>query len=1110
MLKFGWKSLLLVSFSLGMSAYADSPLLKGFKTPPPSARPHTWWHWMHGNVTREGITKDLEAMRRIGLGGFQAFHVTDRIPKGPVDYLSPAWRELMTHTVREADRLGLEMCLHNCGGWSSSGGPWITPEYGMFMLTLTEQQATPQTGPIVLEQPPTKLDYYLDIAVLAFPTPATEAEGGEGFRLQSVAGKVGFRRANNPQPDKRTAPPGTVIPLKSILNLTGKLGAGGVLAWTPPAGEWTLLRIGYTPTGQMNATSPPEAHGLECDKLSRIAAGKHWEGIVQKVLDDAGPLAGKTLNNLLIDSYETGQQNWTHNFADQFRHRMRYDLTPYLVTITGRVVDSVSQTERFLWDFRRTIADLFRDEYFGAFRQLCHQHGMSLSIEPYGGPGNFHNLEVAALADIPMGEFWVDRSVPWHRWTVKLCSSAAHAGGKRVVGAEAFTCSAQSAGWRNHPASLKAQGDLYFSEGLNRIIFHSFAHKPWPDTIQPGMTMGPHGIQMNRKNTWFNDSRGWIDYLTRCQYLLQQGQFVADLCYVWNENTPNRLCRREDLQPPPPRGYDYDAISTTDMMKMTVDQGWAALPSGMRYRVLVLPDDTTMRPAVLAKVKELVAAGATVYGSKPQRSPSLVDYPACDETVRKLANKLWADNVIGQDRSISEVFADLQVAPDFEVVGDPVDSPIRYLHRRTDGAEVYYVTNLRKQPLVAECLFRVAGQQPEIWLPHSGVAVPAAVWSATNDDRTSVTLRLEPEESLFVLFTNIDQPSAHLVDALGPAGASGRAPDKLDSLNPSPIEVHRAAYGIIWGGNTNHEEIRESIQQRINEGEKKIVVGDDLVDGDAPEGFKQFAIDYTSNGVRRTIVLNVGQIFEPIFDGNPPPGPPRMQLATDRKSITASCYTTGDYAFRLADGRVAKFNVALLPAPIELTSPWQATLPELGDTEPQKIELNRLVSLSEHPKPNVARFSGTATYRHRFTLAADRLNENTRHWLDLGEVQIMARVELNGQPLGVLWKAPYTVEVTNALQPGKNELIVHATNLWANRLIDDERRALPPAPMRDITINEIPANVLLGEPASDRETFVTWRHWMRSDDPPRSGLIGPVRIYTGVVKEVIASADDND
>ncbi|HEY3243061.1 MAG TPA: glycosyl hydrolase, partial [Phycisphaerae bacterium] len=586
---------------------------------------------MNGNITKEGITADLEAMKQIGLGGAQIFNVSEDIPDGPVDFMSPEWRELLKHAVSEADRLGLKLCIHNCAGWSSSGGPWITPEHAMQMVVTSEVHvAGPTAFAEVLPQPETRRDYYRDIAVLAFPTPHDDQH-----RIAEIKAKAGYEFRYGQQPAPDAFPPEAVLKRESIVDLTSKLDRAGRLTWDVPGGAWTILRIGYTPTGQQNHPAPVSGRGLECDKLSRAALDAHWAGMMGKIVEDLGPLAGKALHNCLIDSYEVGHQNWTEHFREEFKTRRGYDPLLLLPTLTGRVVDSGEISERFLWDLRRTIADLFTDNYYDYFTELCHRAGMLASIEPYDGP--FECLQAGRSADIPMGEFWVGGG---ESNSCKLAASVAHTYGRKIIGAESFTADPNRGRWQNHPFTLKAVGDLMYCAGINRCIIHRYAHQPWLDKF-PGMTMGQWGTHFERTNTWWKQSAAWVRYLTRCQYLLQQGRFAADVCLFAGEAAPNDAPFVPALKA---KGYDYDACNADVLLnRMSVKDQRLVLPDGMRYRVLVLPDTRFMTPKLLTKLRDLVDAGATIIGPKPAHSPSLSDYGAGDALVRKLADEVWGD-----------------------------------------------------------------------------------------------------------------------------------------------------------------------------------------------------------------------------------------------------------------------------------------------------------------------------------------------------------------------------------------------------------------------------------------------------------------------------------
>ena len=599
-----------------------------FQTPPASARPWVYWMWVNGNITREGITADLEAMQLSGIGGVLIMEVKTGAPVGPVAFGSLAWRVLFKHAVAEAGRLGLEVNMNNDAGWCGSGGPWNTPGHAMQKVVWSE---TAVEGPwqfqAALSQPETTAGYYRDIAVLAFPTPRADTKAKTRFRIERLEDKVGMARQPLDAPARYPAvPAAAVVAGDRIIDLSTRLGKDGQLAWDMPAGKWTILRIGYTPTGTLNHPAPKAGEGLECDKLSKQAVNAHFAGLLAKLVADVGPAAGKTLVSTHIDSWEVGCQNWTPKMPEEFRTRRGYELHRYLPIITGRTVDSLEISERFLWDLRRTIADLISENYAGRMRELAHRHRLQLSIEAYGD-GLMDNLTYAAMADVPMCEFWTAADQTGDRGN-KTMASAAHIYGKPICGAESFTSQPQYARWLDHPFAMKALGDVAFCDGVNRFVFHRCALQPWLDR-RPGMTFGPWGVHYDRTETWWPYVRPWHEYLSRCNHLLRQGLFAADVCCLQTEDVPscdgsipNIAGLPSDASGGPPGvarpKYDYDACSPELVLSgMRVEDGRIVLPSGMSYRLLALPPAETMTPELLAKIKELAEAGATVVGPRP-------------------------------------------------------------------------------------------------------------------------------------------------------------------------------------------------------------------------------------------------------------------------------------------------------------------------------------------------------------------------------------------------------------------------------------------------------------------------------------------------------------
>ena len=1074
---------------------------------------------MNGNVTREGITADLEAMSAVGIGGAQIFNVDCGIPAGPVKTLSPEWRDLVRHAAAEANRLGLELCLHNCAGWSSSGGPWNTPEHAMQRVTMSEMKVTgPKRFSGLLPRPPAQLGYYRDIAVLAFrapgagkrklsapkfadearaPLPPGELAARRPLQIDNIQAKGGFNGEFVLSSRVTNTAPGTAVRRSEIVDLTSCLRPDGRLEWKVPAGEWIILRLGHTPTGKDNHPAPADATGPECDKFDPAALDAHWAGYVQKVIDDLGPLAGpgKTFNNVLIDSYEVGGQNWTPRFRAEFQNLRGYDPLLFLPTLTGRVVDSPEISERFLWDMRRTIADLFARNYYGHFRELCHQHGLQASIEPYTGP--FDSLQCGEPADIPMGEFWVGGQ-PGS--SIKLAASVGHIYGRPVIGAESFTAApgTKHGRWLEDPASIKALGDRVFCEGINRFIFHRYAMQPWTNRW-PGMTMGQWGTHFDRTCTWFEQGRAWLQYVARCQYLLQQGRFVADAAYFCGESAPVELRAGNPSLPP---GYDYDAINAEVLLRQaTMRDRRLTLPSGASYRMLILPpSDRSLTPELLGKLAGFVAEGLTLVGAPPQASPSLANYPKCDAEVRDLAARMWADcdgqkvreHAFGKGsvvwgRPLAEVLVGIDLKPDFEVV-DSDQARLAFIHRRVGGAEVYFVSNQRAGAGSVECRFRVDGLAPELWNPETGGIRPAPVWRAERG-RTVVALTLEPAGSVFVVFRAL--PSGdHLVAAETEAVADGEpAPKRVE------LRIIKALYGVFPTHSKGSVDVTDKLAARVKDGRVSVRIDNALAGGDPAYLIpKELRVDYLLDGLpRHAIVAENEDLTLPQTAVSPVAPPPFGFAAGSDVQDRLLAWEPRSIRLRWASGKETKIESGPVPAPVELEGAWEVRFPA-GWGAPEQVVFDHLQSWPDRSETGVKYFSGTATYLKEFELPPGLAGSARELWLDLGVVKNLAEVSLNGQALGILWKAPFRVEVTGAVKPGKNRLEIKVTNLWPNRLIGDEQ--LPPdCEWVGKRLKAWPQWLLDGKPSpAGRLTFTTWHHWTKDDALLDSGLLGPVTL----------------
>ncbi len=517
-------------------------LKQDFANPPDSARPWVWGHWLHGNVDKACITRELEAMKRVGLGGVTMFDVAQPgIPAGPHTYMGETWQQMFTWEISEAKRLGLEVMSQNGPGYSGNGGPWIPPEFASQKIvesTTRIRGGARFSG--TLQQPEALGGFYRDVAVLAVRETKAQAE----FRIEDFDMKrlvwlnyIRWKGTRSAPPDAN-APPEMCISQDAVINLTSIMKPDGSISWDAPPGEWSLLRIGHTWTGQKTLPATPEGEGPECDKLDKRGIRTHFDHVMKRMVELAGPAAGKTFHTFFVDSWEAGGQNWTEKMPEEFLRRRGYDLVPYLPVLTGRVLGDLQTSERFLYDLRQTVSELVTENFWAEMQRLCHAQGMRLATQPYITTGN--DLDAANFTDEPMGEFWSHPFQPNdYRATVKAAVSAANLNGRLIVGAEAFTAS-DTERWLSHPATMKELGDQVFCLGANRFQFHRFAMQRFPQ-LKPGMTMGKWGQHYDSTQTWWEWSKPWHDYLARCQFMLRQGPVVTDVLALSSEEPLHRF-----------------------------------------------------------------------------------------------------------------------------------------------------------------------------------------------------------------------------------------------------------------------------------------------------------------------------------------------------------------------------------------------------------------------------------------------------------------------------------------------------------------------------------------------------------------------------------------
>ncbi len=1008
---------------------------QGFRSIPDSVQTGVYWYWISDNISKEGVARDLEAMKVAGINrAFIGNIGIDGIPYGDHKLLSSEWWEVLHAALKKATELNIEIGIFNSPGWSQSGGPWVKSSQAMRYLASSDtivagpgrmQLTLPSVGKDeqdvcviaypALDKPVAEKSWAINkksgqssSSVLVFDKEATVRtliyrvntpfkttaklwvkKGGKEellrqfvidrsnpalnvgfvpyapvvislpetsasqFRLEmseegEAAGNVTLTSSPMMEryPEKSLAKMfQTPLPMwddylwekqpavsdaslmvspDAIKNVT-EFSKNGVLDWEVPEGKWVIRRMAMLPTGVTNSPAAPEATGPEIDKMSKKHVAFHFDAFIGDILKRIPEADRKTFKVVVQDSYETGGQNWTDDMISVFKERYGYDPVPYLPVLEGTVVGNPDISDRLLWDLRRLIADRVSYDYVGGLRDVCHQHGLTTWLENYGHwgfPGEF--LQYGGQSDEIAGEFWSEGSLG--DIENRAASSCGHIYGKRRVWAESFTSGGPAFG--RYPYQMKQRGDRFFTEGINSSLLHVYIHQPFEDR-EPGLDAW-FGNEFNRKNTWFSQMDVFTGYLKRCNFMLQRGDYVADVAYFIGEDAPKMtgICT-----PELPAGYSFDYINGEVLLqRASVEDGRIVLPSGMKYRLLVLPQLETMRPEILQKIKELLQAGACVIGPAPKYSPSLSDYPAADRKVQALASELWGDQTesvrtIGKGRlfmpatSLQPVLEALNVKPDMRVNSG---TPVLFIHRATDEGDIYFISNQSETPVDINPSFRVAGKLPELWNPLTAEIRLLPEFTCA-DGVTTVPVRLEGFESSFIIFRKKGTPA------------------------------------------------------------------------------KTTARNY----------------------------PVKEVLAT-------------------------------------VSSPWQVDF-EKGKRGPEEaVTFPALQDWTESTDPSIRYFSGKAIYTNRITL--DELPQKALY-LDLGKVMVMAKVKINGQYVGGVWTTPYRLPVGDFLRKGENLIEVEVVNNWRNRLIGDASL-----------------------PEKERGTWTNVNPWNADSPLQSSGLIGPVEI----------------
>ena len=999
----------------GLSSSRFAGIRDGFITPADTNTVWCYWYWLNDDISKEGVTKDLEAMKAAGIGAAFIGNINPDERDGKVPLFSEAWWETMVHAVTEAKRLGMEIGVFNCPGWSQSGGPWIKPEMAMRHITWSETCVA--GGKRVSAKLGRPQELFQDVYVLAVPDEAKRfktvtADLGKAVRpdaaneftfilkgRETIAARTlvinpssdplradcellawtngkfepvrsfvydRSNHATNVGPDptgqvaianpetlsdrfmltfknasgngKSAGITGITLTEEVILDryvekslgkmhpdpfpawgtylwdrqVNGKQGDGistdrvidistfmdkeGNLEWDAPAGDWKVMRFGMTLTGTKNSPAAPQGKGYEVDKASSELIRYHFNQYVAELLRRIPTEAKSALKYVIADSYEMGSQNWSDGYAARFIKRYGYDPKKYFPVLAGKVVGSVEESDRFLWDLRRSIADDIAYEYVGGLRKISNENGLKTWLENYGHwgfPSEF--LMYGGQSDLIGGEFWTEGTLG--NIECKASSSAAHIYGKARTSAESFTAAGNS--FSRFPAQLKKRGDWSFTEGVNHVVAHVYIHQPDEQRI-PGINAW-FSTEFNRHNTWFRQGKAWFDYERRCQHMLQQGKYAADVCYFIGEDAPKMTGTR---QPEIPSGYSYDYINAEVILnRLTVRDGKFVLPDGMSYKVMVLPPLKTMRPEVLEKIAALVKAGGTILGPKPEKSPGLKDYPECDQKVKQLADELWGTEIAGtiqrrvgegyvmEGMSLAQVLEFCRTEPDFNPEGN---YPVLWTHRTMPGMDIWFLTNQGNETLTFTPSFRTSGKAPQLWDAVTGKIRLLREFREENG-RTFVPVTMEPGRSWFIVFTN----------------HAGKISDEGLTANFPGMRIFRVLEGP-W---------------KLDFADKKIG--------------------------------------------------PRMPVTLDKLSDLA---------------------------------------------------------LSEND--SIRYYSGTMTYTSEFDLETVPAG---KVYIDLGAVSVIASVKINGSDAGTAWMSPWRLEAGKLLKKGRNDIQVEVANLWRNRLIYDSR-----------------------------------------------------------------------
>lgn len=842
------KSLLLFSLTVILicpgcadpSVYTLEEFRTGFVEPPLEAKPRALWDWVDGNVQLEEITREMEEAVKMGMGGFDIWDVRSGVDEANIMNAGPPFMsdqsvEAICHAINEADRMGIDLGLTISSGWNA-GGVWTLPQHQTMGLYSSE---TTVNGPG-------------DISLqLDFPQ-LPDLYGTENPQRNII---IPRDRDGTPRFFKEVRliayqldESDSMVITGEILDISDHMDHEGILGWEVPEGEWKVVRYICANTGQPMISSSPNSVGPMIDHFSAEASEQHILHIINQIeVKLKKPIGESGLNYFYTDSYEVKGKLWTPEMIDQFEMRMYYSMIPYLPALDGITVRNTNVTSRFLYDYQRVLSDLIIENHYVRTRQICENYGLGFVAEAAGPGWPIHNCPFEALKasgslSFPRGEFWhrPSNTEYWRKQqgtgqekhyledlqVIKGVASASHIYNKKFVEAEAFTGTHL---WNEGPGDLKPTADRAFCEGLNRIIFHTWPHTP-VEAGTPGWVYA-FGTLINEHRIWWPMAKPWMEYLGRCSYLLQQGDFVGDVLFYCGDSVPNFVPAKKII-PELGFGYDYDVTNTEILLNsVTVDRGKLVLPHGQTYEMLVLPEESYMQQEVLEKIEYLVWEGATVVGPKPTRSHGLLDWEERDIQVRDLADQLWGDcdgkNVLHRryrkghiywGKEIRTVLAEHGIEPDFDFSGNVKNTALDFIHRKVDDdIHIYFIRNTTAEEIKGTAIFRQRRKVAEIWDPASG-RMYAVRKLKDEHGNIQIPLQLDAFGSLFVIFSNHDMAENQMpvldekLNEMELAGAwhlyfpeedAGAGPVEFDSLvfwNERPENGIRFFSGIATYG----------------------------------------------------------------------------------------------------------------------------------------------------------------------------------------------------------------------------------------------------------------------------------------------------------------------